>query len=112
MNPYQDLDYMVLQDIYANSIGGRIIDRKEELKFGNGIKPILKFRHPEKEGDEEKQQKELEKNQHIIDKLNMVDDAIGDPDDAQDPYLDTGVNTKFKALSKNAAVFDLFRCIL
>lgn len=33
MNPYQDLDYMVLQDIYANSIGGRIIDRKEELKF-------------------------------------------------------------------------------
>ena len=34
MNPYQDLDYMVLQDIYANSIGGRIIDRKEELKFG------------------------------------------------------------------------------
>jgi hypothetical protein len=36
MNPYPDLDYMVLQDIYANSIGGRIIDRKEELKFGNG----------------------------------------------------------------------------
>ncbi len=29
MNPYQDLDYMVLQDIYANSIDGRIIDRKE-----------------------------------------------------------------------------------
>ena len=28
MNLYQDLDYMVLQDNYANSIGGRIIDGK------------------------------------------------------------------------------------
>ena len=110
MNPYQDLDYMVLQDIYANSMGGRIIDRKEELKFGNGIKPVLKFRNPEKEGDEDKQQKELEKNQHIIDKLNMVDEALGDPDDAMDPYLDSNVNTKFQALSKNAAVFG--RCMI
>jgi hypothetical protein len=43
MNPYQDLDYMVLQDIYANSIGGRIIDRKEELKFGILILKITYF---------------------------------------------------------------------
>jgi hypothetical protein len=57
MNPYQDLDYMVLQDIYANSIGGRIIDRKEELKFGNGIRPVLKLRNPKEHGDDEAQQK-------------------------------------------------------
>ena len=53
MNPYQDLDYMVLQDIYANSMGGRIIDRKEELKFGNGIRPVLKLRRPGEHNDEE-----------------------------------------------------------
>ena len=110
MNPYQDLDYMVLQDIYANSIGGRIIDRKEELKFGRGIKPVLKLRNPKMHGDDDKQQKLLEKNQEIIDKLMMVDDALGDPDDALDPFLDTDVNTKFQALSKNAAVFG--RCMI
>jgi hypothetical protein len=110
MNPYQDLNYMVLQDIYANSIGGRIIDRKEELKFGNGIRPVLKLRDPKKHGDDEAQQKLLEDNQEIIDKLLMIDDVLGDPDDALDPFLDTDVNTKFQALSKNAAVFG--RCMI
>jgi len=43
MNPYQDLDYMVLGDIYANSIAGRIIDTKEQLKFGNGVRPVLRL---------------------------------------------------------------------
>jgi len=52
MNLYLDLDYMVLQDIYANSMGGRIIDRKEELKFGNGIRPVLKLRNPKIHGDD------------------------------------------------------------
>ena len=32
MNPYQDLDYMVLQDIYANSIGGRIVIARPQTK--------------------------------------------------------------------------------
>jgi len=110
MNPYKDLDYMVLQDIYANSIGGRIIDRKEELKFGNGIRPVLKLRNPKLHGDDEAQQKLLEDNQEIIDKLLMIDDALGDQDDALDPFLDTDVTTKFQALSKNAAVFG--RCMI
>ncbi len=34
-----------------------------------------------------------------------VDDALGDPDDAIDPYLDADVGSKFQALSKNASVF-------
>jgi len=110
MNPYQDLDYMVIQDIYSNSIAGRIIDRKEELKFGNGIRPILKLRNPKLHGDEDAQQKLLEDNQEIIDRLLMVDEALGDPDDALDPYLDADVSTKFQALSKNAAVFG--RCMI
>jgi hypothetical protein len=110
MNTYNDFDYMVLQDIYANSIGGRIIDRKEELKFGNGIRPVLKLRNPKLHGDDEAQQKLLEDNQEIIDKLLMIDDALGDQDDALDPFLDTDVTTKFQALSKNAAVFG--RCMI
>jgi len=54
MSPYQVLDYMVLQDIYANSIGGRIIDRKEELKFGILILKITYFhRKNSKNSDDE-----------------------------------------------------------
>ena len=68
MNPYQNLDYLVLQDIYANSIGGRIIDRKEEIKFGNGIRPVLKLRNPKKHGEDDSQKKILEDNPDIIDK--------------------------------------------
>ena len=105
MNPYQDLDYMVLQDIYANSIAGRIIDRLIEMLFGNGIKPVLKLRNPKDAGDEKLQQKEIENNQKIIDDLIAVDEALGDPDDEIDPYLDTDINTKFLALVKNAFVF-------
>ncbi|MCH9657199.1 hypothetical protein K0U27_00655 [archaeon] len=105
MNPYQDLDYMVLQDIYANSIAGRIIDRKEELKFGQGIKPVLKLRDPKSIGDEDAQQKEIDDNHEIIDTLLAIDEALGDPDDAIDPFLDDDINSKFQALSKNSAVF-------
>ncbi len=105
MNPYQDLDYMVLQDIYANSIAGRIIDRLVELMFGNGVKPILKLRNPKEFGDEEKQQQEIEAGQKILDDLLAVDEALSDPDDEVDPFLDTDINTKFLAIVKNSLVY-------
>ncbi|MDH3853654.1 MAG: hypothetical protein OES23_04295, partial [Nitrosopumilus sp.] len=59
--------------------------------------------NPKLHGDDEAQQKLLEDNQEIIDKLLMIDDAL-------DPFLDTDVTTKFQALSKNAAVFG--RCMI
>jgi hypothetical protein len=105
MNPYQDLDYMVLQDIYANSIAGRIIDRIIELVFSRGIKPVLKLRNPEEFGDEQKQQEEIEKDQEIIDNLLLVDEAVSDPDDEIDDFLDSTIQTKFVALAKNAMVY-------
>jgi len=110
MNPYQDLDYMVLQDIYANSIAGRIIDRMVELGFAKGIKPILKLRSPEDFGDETEQQEEIDKDQDIIDDLIAVDGALSDPDDTIDPFLDSDVSTKFIALAKNALVYG--RCMI
>ena len=105
MNPYQDLDYMVLQDIYANSVAGRIIDRIMELVFSRGIKPVLKLRNPEEFGDEKKQQEEIEKDQEIIDNLLQIDEAVSDPDDEIDPFLDSTIATKFIALAKNAMVY-------
>ena len=78
---------MVLQDIYANSIAGRIIDRLVELGFAKGIKPVLKLRNPKEFGDEEAQQEEIEKDQKIIDDLLAVDEALSDPDDSVDPFL-------------------------
>ena len=103
MNPYQDLDYIVLQDIYANTIAGRIIDRNIEMIFGRGIRPVLKLRQPS--GNKEKDQKEIESNQKIIDDLLQVDEVLSDPDDSIDPFLDSDANTKFLALVKNAFVF-------
>lgn len=76
MNPYQDLDYIVLQDIYANAIAGRIIDRLVELMFGNGVKPVLKLRNPKEFGDEESQQKEIEKGQKITDDVMALVTAL------------------------------------
>jgi hypothetical protein len=105
MNPYQDLDYMVLQDIYANSVAGRILDRIFELVFSRGIKPVLKLRNPEEFGDEQRQQKEIEKDQKIIDDLLLVDEAVSDPDDEIDPYLDSNIQTKFFALGLNAGAY-------
>jgi len=109
MNPYQDLDYMVLQDIYANTIAGRIIDKLVELIFGNGIKPILKLRNPDEFGDLESQQQEIESNQEIINDLLAVDEALSDPDN-EDEALETDVNSKFMAMTKNALVFG--RCCI
>ena len=105
MNPYQDLDYMVLQDIYANTIAGRIIDKTVDVMHGTGMKPILKLRNPNQVGDEEAQQKKLEDGQQIIDDLIAVDENIGDPDDTNDDFLDVDFNTKMKALTRNSAVF-------
>lgn len=53
LNPYQYQDYLVLQDNYANTIAGRILDVIVYFTLANGVKPKLmpkdktKFKTPE-----------------------------------------------------------------
>ncbi len=131
-NPYQYWDYIVLQDLYANSLAGRIVDIFVHYILGEGVKPELELRKPDDFKDEKARAKELEGGQSIIDKLKEIDEAIsvdGIPndwsltgkeelqpwyfkttEDADDP--DAGMNqymgpisTKWEALLRNALVY-------
>ena len=48
MNPYQALDYIVLQDIYMHTICGTIIDVLVAFTMGKGIRPVLKLNAEDK----------------------------------------------------------------
>lgn len=48
MNPYQALDYIILQDIYMHTICGTIIDIIVAFIMGKGIRPVLKLNEEDK----------------------------------------------------------------
>lgn len=48
MNPYQALDYIVLQDIWMHTICGTIIDVLTAFTMGKGIHPVLKLNDEDK----------------------------------------------------------------
>ncbi len=129
-NPYQYWDYVVLQDLYANSLAGRIVDIFVHYILGDGVKPELELRKPEKFKDEKERAKALEKGQPILDKMKEIDEAISvdgipddwgmnDKDEVQPWYFkhvddedEDGMNqytgpiaTKWEALLRNALVF-------
>ena len=48
MNPYQALDYIVLQDIWMHTICGTVIDVLTAFTLGKGIHPLLKLNDEDK----------------------------------------------------------------
>ena len=48
MNPYQALDYIVLQDIWMHTICGTVIDVLTAFTMGRGIHPVLKLNDEDK----------------------------------------------------------------
>ena len=98
-NPYQDYDYIVLQDMYMNSIAGRIVDLFVSFMFGKkGITPILKLREPTgKPADNEL----IEKHHAIIDRLLAYDKSLH----RRNNRLTYSVQTKFKSLVKRSMIF-------
>ncbi len=48
MNPYQALDYIVLQDIWMHTICGTVIDVLVAFTWGKGIHPVLKLNDEDK----------------------------------------------------------------
>ena len=100
-NPYQDYDYIVLQDMYMNSIAGRIVDLFVSFMFGQkGVKPILKLKKPNTEKPEE-DTKLIKKYQYVIDELMDVDKSL----EKRKNRLTYSTQVKFKALVKRAMIY-------
>lgn len=82
LNPYQYQDYVILQDNYANTIAGRIIDTLVFFILANGIKPKLEPKNRDNFESEEALQNAMEEGQFLIDILEEIDrnvSTIGEP---------------------------------
>lgn len=83
LNPYQYQDYVILQDNYANTIAGRIIDVLVYFTLGNGIKPKLVPKHRSQFETEDALIKALEKHQWLLDVLEAIDRDVSTSSDPQ-----------------------------
>lgn len=75
-NPYQFQDYVYLQDIYANTICGRIFDVLGYFALANGIKPKLRVRNESAFDNDEAKQNALKDHQWMIDALEEIERNI------------------------------------
>lgn len=75
-NPYQYQDYVYLQDIYANTIAGRIFDLLVHFSLANGVKPKLKVKHEDQFDTPEAKQKFLEDHKWMTDVLEEIDKNV------------------------------------
>ncbi|MCH7560291.1 MAG: hypothetical protein IIC67_02800, partial [Thaumarchaeota archaeon] len=75
-NPYQYQDYVYLQDIYANTIAGRIFDTIGFFALANGIKPKLRVRNEGSFKTDEEKQKALLEHKWMIDTLEEIERNI------------------------------------
>lgn len=105
-NPYQYFDNVLLADGYVNSYAGSVVDMYVDFIMPKTLKPVLKLRNPDNEGDDKTQQKIIEDNQEIIEKLIEVDNFFSnDGVEPQDAYLGIPIQAKFKSLITNHLVF-------
>ncbi len=72
-NPYQYQDYVYLQDIYANTICGRIFDFLGFFALANGIKPKLEVKNENEFDSDEAKQKALIEHKWMIDVLEEIE---------------------------------------
>jgi len=83
MNPYQALDYIVLQDIYMHTVCGTIIDVLVAFTMGKGIRPVLKL------NDEDNV--ELKKIKEPVSKqVGPGDEGKGEPGEKEKPESKKG----------------------
>lgn len=76
LNPYQYQDYIILQDNYANTIAGRIIDIIVYFTVANGIKPKLEVKDKTKFKDDEEIVKAMEEAEWVLDAIEQVEKHI------------------------------------
>lgn len=93
VNPMQDLDYLVIQALMRSTFIGPLLENITKFEVGTGFKPELELINPDK--DEEKNAKEIESNQEIIDNLIGIDNQLNRDDDRD---LDASFIEKISAL--------------
>ena len=99
-NPYQDYDYIVLQDMYMNSIAGRIIDLYVSFIFGNtGVKPVLRVN---KKVNDEADAKLCDKYKYVITKIQGYEKFL---ETRGKNRLSYSMQTKYVSLVKRALIF-------
>jgi hypothetical protein len=105
-NPLQYFDHVLLSDAYVNSFAGTVIDTWSDFIMPKKMEPVLKLRNPEAAGDDKAQQKLIQENQEVIDKLKAIDNWYSDLGRlAQDPFMDIPLHQKFRALITNTLNF-------
>lgn len=75
-NPYQYQDYVYLQDIYANTICGRIADTVGFFALANGVKPKLRVRNESSFNTDEEKQKALADHKWMTDTIVEIERNI------------------------------------
>lgn len=76
LNPYQYQDYLVLQDNYANTIAGRILDVIVYFTLANGIKPKLQPKDKSKYKSDEELTKALKAAKWVTTIFEQIDASI------------------------------------
>ncbi len=71
---YNEEDLDIFEDIWANTLAGDVLDARAMHAMGEGIRPTFKLLRPRQIGDEDAQQKELEKYEPLLDELEIIDD--------------------------------------
>lgn len=84
-NPYQYQDYLILQDNYANTIAGRILDVIVYFSVANGIKPKLVLKNPSQYKDGNERAKKLKELHWLVEVFEGIDKAITEGNDPT-PY--------------------------
>ena len=72
-NPYQYQDYVYLQDIYANTICGRIFDTLGFFALANGVRPRLKVRNESAFETDEEKQKALQDHKWMTETMEEIE---------------------------------------
>ncbi len=75
-NPYQYQDFIYLQDIYANSIAGRIIDAVTYFILANGVRPRIRVKNENKYKNDEAKRKFLDEHKWMVDELEEIDKNV------------------------------------
>ena len=85
LNPYQYQDYLILQDNYANTIAGRILDVIVYFTLANGIKPKLQPKDKSKYKSDDEMAKALKKANWVTTVFEQIDASIS-KGGAPEPY--------------------------
>ena len=103
-NVKQYYDYVLLNDGFANSPAGAIIDTWVEFVIPRRLKPVLKLREPSKNADADS--KEIEKHKDIIDKLVRIDDWYSDMGpERSSKYYTNGWQDKVKSALRSCETY-------